>query len=258
MTQIKDLGKNTGEHTNPTCKCGGHCCCGANTILPTVGHLLLDETGSMASGETLTRDTFNEYFTSLKNVEQITFGVSFFSLRNGEKSVRPQLPQDSTPGNVRALTTENYQPGGSTNLYDAIGSTIRDMTLRLVSTKFKPLIVIQTDGRENSSTEFTLADIKKLVIEKQNEGWQFVFLGCGINAMVDGTQMGFHKGSTITYDMHTIKGMGQVMASNTASYAACSSEGSDDFFSNSGQTVNLVEEAEKIAEEEKKAKATTG
>ncbi len=242
MTKIKDLG------TTTTCKCGGDCCCGSNTtLLNTVGHLLLDETGSMASGQDMTRDTFNEYFSGLKNVENITFGVSFFSLREGEKSIRPQSPQDDKPGNVTALTAQNYVPGGSTNLYDAIGSTIRDMTVRLsgASTKFKPLIVIQTDGRENSSTEFKLADIKRMVIKKQNEGWQFIFLGCGIDAMRDGQQMGFYKGSTVSYDYSTIGQMGSVISSNTASYAACSSEGSDNFFDNDGQTVNLVEEAEK-------------
>ncbi len=52
------------------------------------------------------------------------------------------------------------------------------------------VICIQTDGLENASTEHTWAELNLLIKEKAKLGWQFNFMGAGIDAYEQGRQMG--------------------------------------------------------------------
>ena len=217
MVQISDVSR---EITGPQEK------------LMTVGFLMLDESGSMAGGREATMDTFNEYFSGLaKSDEEFMFSVSTFSLRyDGSNMIRPLITYAAVDGpNCPKLTVENYIPGGNTPLYDAIGHAIRDIEVRLTKMKFNPLVIIQTDGRENSSKEFTQQVIFDLVKAKQDAGWQFIFLGCNMDAMKVSTSMGFARGSTISYDYNTISQMGGMMATASVNYAACGNNCSDVF-----------------------------
>ena len=60
-------------------------------------------------------------------------------------------------------------------------------------------VVIQTDGEENASRENSWADLKALVAEKERAGWDFVFMGCGIDAYAQGAQMGIAPDRTMAY-----------------------------------------------------------
>lgn len=96
-------------------------------------------------------------------------------------------------------------PRGGTALLDAIGVTVtrtgevlahRDEDDR----PGKVIIVVVTDGMENSSQEWKIDAIKALVEKQQNDyGWEFVFLGANMDAVQVGGSFGFRKGSTITY-----------------------------------------------------------
>jgi hypothetical protein len=69
----------------------------------------------------------------------------------------------------------------------------RDVAPRVV-------ISIQTDGLENASTEHTWADLNLLIKEKAKLGWQFNFMGAGIDAYEQGRQMGIPAAATVSYD----------------------------------------------------------
>ncbi len=96
------------------------------------------------------------------------------------------------------------EPLGGTALNDAIGH----MIVRL-GNKFKTMpedkrpahviVVIATDGAENSSREYTHAAVKQMV-EEQTEKWQwtFVYLAANVDAFATGGAYGFAKGSTIS------------------------------------------------------------
>lgn len=88
---------------------------------------------------------------------------------------------------VEPLTPSTYQPRGSTALLDAIGKTISELTVKKNDTT---IVCIITDGHENSSKEYTKDSVKKLIEEKQEEGWKFVFACADLEAMDDAINLG--------------------------------------------------------------------
>ena len=64
----------------------------------------------------------------------------------------------------------------------------------------KVVICIQTDGQENASNEHSWDDLKALVTEKKALGWQFNFMGAGIDAYDQGARMGIAVDQTLSYD----------------------------------------------------------
>ena len=54
------------------------------------------------------------------------------------------------------------------------------------------VIVMQTDGEENVSVEYTRADLAALIKEKKAAGWEFVFLGAGLDAFEAARASGIH------------------------------------------------------------------
>ena len=104
------------------------------------------------------------------------------------------------------LTTEQFQVGGMTALLDAIGVAIHK--IRNVHKQTAPnhqpeqvIVVIITDGHENSSKEYLRKDIKKLIKHQQDKyGWEFLFLGANIDAVSEADSLGIHRDSSVQYD----------------------------------------------------------
>lgn len=90
---------------------------------------------------------------------------------------------------VEDLNGQTYTPYGGTALLDAIGVAVDGLGSRLntFSEADKPenvVVVIMTDGEENSSKEYN----KKVIQEKvkhqtEKYDWQFIFLGANIDAV---------------------------------------------------------------------------
>lgn len=98
---------------------------------------------------------------------------------------------------------EQYQPRGSTALIDAIGRTIIQMSNKIDQMEQKPnkiVVAIVTDGYENSSREFTTAKVKQLIAEKQDLGWEFMFLGADINAIQSAQNFGISPETSAYYE----------------------------------------------------------
>ena len=90
---------------------------------------------------------------------------------------------------VEDLTEETYQVGGSTALLDAIGRTLANNAPQGEAEKV--LVAIITDGQENASTEYTHAQVKQMIETRQAEnGWEFLFLGAGIDVIAQASQIG--------------------------------------------------------------------
>ena len=94
-------------------------------------------------------------------------------------------------------------PRGGTALNDAIGRSVNSLGDKLSSLKEddrpgKVLFVIVTDGYENSSKEFSKAQVKEM-IETQTDkyNWQFIFLGAGIDTFSDNFDYGVKNGAKL-------------------------------------------------------------
>lgn len=93
---------------------------------------------------------------------------------------------------VKPLTEKDYEVRGSTALLDAIGDAINHVRkVHKYIRKYagaehlpeKTLFVITTDGMENSSIKYDYNQIKRLIKQQKECGWEFIFLGANIDAI---------------------------------------------------------------------------
>ena len=129
---------------------------------------ILDESGSMGSVRNDVVGGFNTFVKDQKELPReailtlVKFDTDYTKLHEG-----------ALLENVNDLNNETYRPGGMTALLDAVGKTINEVvsrhaTLDKDEVPAKTIMVVFTDGEENSSQEFRkLADIAKMVKERE-------------------------------------------------------------------------------------------
>ena len=113
------------------------------------------------------------------------------------------------------------QPRGGTALLDGVGRLITDVGAELAAQDEaeRPghvIVVVMTDGYENSSVEWTLDAVSAVIKRQEREySWDFVFLGANIDAVAVGQGMGFAADKSLTYAA-TGGGVASAMSSTTA------------------------------------------
>lgn len=160
---------------------------------------LLDRSGSMEACRDMTIVAFNEYLDGLTvgdAADLIAFTLVTFDSEGMDK-VCVAVPINKAP----KLNRSNYVPRAGTPLIDAAVKTIKAVEASLnMRGNPKVIVCIQTDGQENQSREHTWEELKALVTQKTAEGWQFNFMGAGIDAYDQGAKMGIAAGATMSYD----------------------------------------------------------
>lgn len=180
-------------------------------------NIVLDETGSMEICRQSTISSFNEYIQSQKAQPGDCFvSLTMFSTKWNTSDGPVRTVYKNIPiSEVQDLTLETFVPDGGTNLYDAIGKTINGIESTPDSNM---LMVIITDGDENSSREFKLEEIKSMVQEKEKQGWTFVYLGANQDAWQVGASFGLARGQTMTYDTSNMHGTMATLNAATSVY----------------------------------------
>lgn len=143
--------------------------------------MLLDESGSMSNNREEIIHSVNKFISEQQTLDT----VCIFTLATFDHKYK--IIMDNVPiKNAGFIDVSNYQPLGCTSLYDAIGKTIR---------KYKKerdvVLIIITDGWENTSREFKKKHISDLISEyKSTYAWKFIYLasdpfllrqGCDLN-----------------------------------------------------------------------------
>lgn len=155
---------------------------------------VLDESGSMGS---VRSDVIGGFNTFLEDQKEIP-GEAVLTLVKFDTEYT-KLEEGTLLENVKELDNERYSPNGMTALLDAVGKTINEVTSRHATLEederpAKTILVVFTDGHENSSREFTkVADLAKMVKEREDAGWEVLFMGADIDAWGEGSSMGFSK-----------------------------------------------------------------
>ena len=187
---------------------------------------ILDRSGSMTGLESDTIGGFNSMLKKQKEEEGecIITTVLFdheVELLHDRIDIRA----------VRPLTKQDYTVKGSTALLDAIGKTIHKIGNAEKNTAEeyraeKVMVVIITDGEENSSRFYSLREVKHM-IERQKEryGWEFIFLGANIDAVETATRFGIDRDMAVDYvpDKEGVELNFRMMSEAVASYRACGS-----------------------------------
>lgn len=136
--------------------------------------IVLDVSASMRPAWPQTLSGLNEYIDSLRSRDgQNHIRHSMTLITFGEKVSTPynKVSLDELP----RFTEDNLAPNeGSTSLYDGVGTAIK--TIENESGAI--LMVVLTDGVENSSRQYTSDQVTQMRAAKESEGgWTFVYLG---------------------------------------------------------------------------------
>lgn len=178
-------------------------------------HVVLDESSSMGGVTQQTIDSFNSWLKE----QQMAEGECFLTLSkfNGHSVNYIYINKDIK--SVEPLSRQTYSPSGSTNLLDAIGDNIYKINSHLASKKKaqRPgvIVVILTDGEENTSNRFTKSSIKGLVESAEGKDWTFLFMGANIDAFHEGSSMGFSANNTVQYNTSNMSGSMAALSSIT-------------------------------------------
>lgn len=160
--------------------------------------LIVDMSGSMGRLASDVRGGFNTYVDELRadTEKKYRLSVTLFDTAFVPLCTAAKLRD------VPALTERNYRPRGMTALLDAVGKTIAEFeSATTLDDEDRVLVVVQTDGHENSSREFRPSDIAELIKQREAGGrWSFVFLGAGPDTWQQAAGMGFRGESTVSLD----------------------------------------------------------
>ena len=160
---------------------------------------ILDRSGSMAGLESDTIGGFNGLIDKQKKVDGKAF-VTTVLFDNQQKTVHDRVDL----AEVAPMTEKEYYVGGSTALLDAVGDTVTHIEkihkyVRPEDVPAHTMVVITTDGMENSSHRWRAADVKKLVEKKKEGGWEFLFLGANIDAVSEAARFGIDADKAVRY-----------------------------------------------------------
>ena len=161
---------------------------------------ILDRSGSMAG---LEEDTIGGFNAMIKKQQKETDGAAFVSTVLFNQ--RSEVLHDRIPlAEVKPLTDSDYEVGGTTALLDAVGGAVNHIKnihkyARDEDRPAKTIFIITTDGMENDSRKFTYKDVKRLIEQQKELGWEFVFLGANIDAAEVADSIGIDRRRAVNY-----------------------------------------------------------
>lgn len=195
----------------------------------------LDRSGSM-TGEKWTNaiDSLNEYVKGLKK-EKIsgTITIIAFDSNNMLGSASSASGFVGTQSSVRLIPLAEaadiayfepidpivLSPAGGTPLYDASAHV---MNLALENDANRTVVVILTDGEENTSREYNQLKIKEKVKQLEAKKWEVIFLGANFDVAQYTASSGLASTKMRNFDLNNDvqrKAMYGDLTMSTAAYA---------------------------------------
>jgi len=196
---------------------------------------IVDRSGSMA---TIAADAIGGFNTFLAEQKKLPGEAQFTLVLFDTEYLVPVANQPIQ--SVEPLTNKTFVPRGGTALLDAIGRTIATIGVRLGKTpeSERPahvIVVILTDGEENSSHEYSHSRIASMIQHQQDKyNWHFVYLGVGIDAFA--ASRSFNMASTHTY----LDANGVMATLNMADVSAHTGVGISGMYGSLGGTVAVL------------------
>lgn len=165
-------------------------------------YILLDRTGSMSNIWDEALSSVNAYADSFAadapGAEiagadiKTSVTVAVFDYQDGMQF--DVLRDKVDPSAWKTITNDEANPRGMTPLFDAIGKII---TRAEADNPEKAVIVIMTDGLENSSKEFTKEGAKAALDRAEARGWEVIFLGAEFASFNDAEAVGMSSSKTM-------------------------------------------------------------
>jgi len=152
---------------------------------------VLDSSGSMSSIREDTIGGFNSFLEDQKN-EPGDSTVTLFEFNSDVSLLYQDEPLEDAP----SLDTETYTPGGRTALHDAIITAINNTRSHVAEradvSPDNVVIVVLTDGKENSSETPQKTVRNQVEYQQEDAGWEFLFIGANQDAALTASEMGMN------------------------------------------------------------------
>jgi uncharacterized protein YegL len=197
-------------------------------------YLLLDRSGSMASQWESTLESINGYVKRLE--DDVNVYVAAFDSGGGMYALVDYLVlRQTTAKKFENISITEVSPRGGTPLFDAAG---RIMTQMINDNPEKAVLVVMTDGEENSSREFTHQRVMDMLKTLETKKWPVVYLGAGFKEVSNYAFSTFNLAATQSFNTTNI--------TRNAAMGATASK-THDYFSTGDATVMSYSEEEKAA-----------
>lgn len=160
---------------------------------------ILDKSGSMSGLESDTIGGFNGMIKK-QQAEKGEAYVTTILFSNESETIHDRVGLDK----IRLMNENDYTVGGCTALIDAIGDAVLHISdihryAREEDIPEHTIFVIMTDGCENASCKHTSDEVKKLIEQKKETGWEFIFLGANIDAVETARHFGISEDRSATF-----------------------------------------------------------
>ena len=199
--------------------------------------LILDRSGSMGSCAEEAVSGFNEQVQQIKSLQEKYPEQEFFvSLTTFNQSISMDIDRQRA-AEIKELYVSNtgshasnkdaiaYVPDGMTALYDAIGHSVSHLEKmigeEIARDEATAVVVIITDGWENSSREYSYKEVQRLIgrLEKTND-WTFSYLGATPDAVDIAVNLNIKAHNALFFDKMTFKKTYQDLNANLDDYAS--------------------------------------
>ena len=173
---------------------------------------ILDRSGSMFG---LEADTIGGFNAMLEKQKQGGSPVLISTVLFNDKSAVIHDRCDII--SVSQLTETDYEVFGCTALLDAVGDAVKHIRnvhryIRPEDVPARTLFVITTDGLENASRRFSGDEVRRLIEEQKEKGWEFLFLGANIDAVDTARSFGISEENAVDF-MNDSEGLRKTYAS---------------------------------------------
>ena len=171
---------------------------------------ILDRSGSMAGLEGDTIGGFNAMIDKQKKEPGDAY-ISTVLFDNISEVIHDRVDIQ----NIRPLTRNEYYVRGCTALLDAVGNAIHHIGnvhkyAREEDRPEKTIFVITTDGMENASRMYSYDKVRAMIQrQKEQHGWEFLFLGANIDAAKEAARFGIQADRAANYHADS-KGTGVI------------------------------------------------
>ena len=161
---------------------------------------ILDRSGSMSGFETDTVGGFNSTLEKQKKEDGKVY-VSTVLFDNESEVIHDRVDISE----VKPMTREDYQVGGCTALFDAVGGAIHHVGnihkyARPEDVPEHTIFIITTDGMENASRSYSRSRVREMIKRQQNKyGWEFIFLAANIDAEGAADDIGIRRERAVNY-----------------------------------------------------------
>ena len=185
-------------------------------------YILLDRTGSMSDIWDEALGSVNAYAASVGEADEgeiegadIETTVTLAVFDYQESLQFDVLRKGVTSENWTDVTNDEANPRGMTPLFDAIG---RMVSLAEADKPEKAVIVIMTDGHENSSKEITRDGAKAALDRAKANGWEVVFLGAEFASFGDADAVGMSASKTMAVGQGRMQDSMSALAKKSRAY----------------------------------------